>query len=72
MHRLLEWEDPWVPGYAWPARDGDAIAAGAPSTMPAATFRALWAAATGRLVTSLATRLSLSDGLALLLGASDS
>jgi Stage II sporulation protein len=69
MRGVLEWSDEWVPGHAWPARDGDAMVASAPSVMSAATFRTLWAAGTQKLLVSLVTRLSRSDALALLLGA---
>ncbi len=68
MRRVLAWADAWVPGHAWPARDAEATLVGAPSTMPAITFRALWGAATEKLLASLVARLSRSDGLAFLLG----
>ena len=66
IRRLMEGSDPWVPGHAWPADDE---AGGlTPYAMPAATFRALWGAATEKLLDSLATRLAQGDGLAFLLG----
>lgn len=68
MRRVLAWPDRWVPGYAWPTRNEEATLTGAPSTMPAITFRTLWGAATEKLLASLATRLSRSDGLAFVLG----
>ena len=55
-----------MPGYAWPAGDEEATLTA--YAMPAVTFRALWGAATEKLLDSLATRLSRSDGLAFLLG----